>query len=161
VTAAVHCRLVWQLWKRAGFSVLGYALILVAAPAIVLAISIVASAVNHVLGVSIDKLSGLTEHGLPTTIGLLAIAPPIFEELAFRGLIYGALAQTLRRSEAYVISSFAFAILHLSIPALLTHLPLGLYLCWLRDRSGSLYPPMFAHFCHNLGVVVAELNGWL
>jgi membrane protease YdiL (CAAX protease family) len=94
-------------------------------------------------------------------LGLIALAPPVFEELAFRGLIYGALAKSLRRSEAYMISSFAFAMLHLSVPSLLTHLPLGLYFCWLRERSGSMYPSMFAHCCHNFGVVLVELDGWL
>jgi membrane protease YdiL (CAAX protease family) len=160
-TAAVHHRLVGSRYARAGFSALGYALIVLAAPAIVVAIAVIARTLNHAFDLSVDELDGVRTHGLAPMLGLVVIAPPLFEELAFRGLIYGALAQTLRRSEAYLISSFAFALLHLSLPMLLTHLPLGLYLCWLRDRSGSLYPPMFAHFCHNLGVVIADLNGWV
>ena len=48
---------------------------------------------------------------------------------------------------------------------LLTHVPLGIYLGWLRHRSGSLYPSMVAHFLHNAFVVTAEVwalgPGWL
>jgi membrane protease YdiL (CAAX protease family) len=93
-------------------------------------------------------------------IVLTVIAPPLEEELGFRGLMYGALRDKLTVTETFLISSFAFALLHLSVPALLTHVPLGLYLCWLRHRSGSLWPPIFAHACHNAGVIIAEWSGW-
>ena len=85
---------------------------------------------------------------------LIAVVPPLIEEIGFRGLVYGALRKTMTVGEAALVSSFAFAILHLSIPALLTHWPLGLYFCWLRQRSQSLWPGVFAHACHNLGCLV-------
>jgi membrane protease YdiL (CAAX protease family) len=161
VAALSHRRLVAPLYRRAGFSPFGYALILLAAPVIVVVVSAYVHGLGHAFDIKppreLDEFEG---HGLAIAIVLVAIAPPVIEELAFRGLIFGSLAKTLRRTEVYAISSFAFAMLHLSVPSLLTHLPLGLYFCWLRDRSGSLYPSMFAHFCHNLGVLVAELNGW-
>lgn len=157
VVAGVHHKLVLPAYRRVGFGPIGYGLILIASPVVILVITGYVHALAHAFGIHHDELEGFRDHGVPAIVGLVALAPPIFEELAFRGLVYGALAKSLRRSEAYLISSFAFAMLHLSIPSLLTHLPLGLYLCWLRERSGSMYPSMFAHFCHNLGVVIAEL----
>jgi membrane protease YdiL (CAAX protease family) len=104
-----------------------------------------------------SELAGFEHHALAWPVIVIALAPPLLEELAFRGLMFGALARKLRRAEVYAISWFAFAMLHLSIPALLTHMPLGLYLCWLRERSGSLWPSTFAHFFHNLGVILLAL----
>ena len=82
------------------------------------------------------------------------------EERAFRGLIYTGLRKTLGVSESFIISSFAFALLHLSIPSLITHLPLGLYFCYLRHRADSLWPAMLAHALHNAGVIAVSYLGW-
>jgi hypothetical protein len=49
-----------------------------------------------------------------------------------------------------------FAILHLSVPSLVTHFPLGMYFVWLRHKSNSLWPGVFAHACHNLGVCILD-----
>jgi len=86
--------------------------------------------------------------------------PAIFEEMGFRGVIFGRLARSLRLWEAVLISSFAFAILHLSFFSLVTHLPLGLYFCALRHRSGSLAPSMIAHFLHNFWSVLDSRWDW-
>jgi membrane protease YdiL (CAAX protease family) len=153
--AAVRWRLVATPYRRAGFSVAGYGLILLAAPAILLVVSAYVDALACAFGLhSPSELAGFEHKSLAWVLLLVAIAPPLTEELAFRGLIVGALTRSLRRSEIYILSSCAFAILHLSVPILLTHMPLGLYFCWLRERSGSLWPSTFAHFCHNLGVIL-------
>jgi uncharacterized protein len=154
-------RLVATPSARAGFSPAGYALILLAAPVILLLVDTYVDALAHAFGLhQPSELAGFDGRSLLWILLLVAIAPPLSEELAFRGLIFGALSRSLRRSEVYILSSFAFAILHLSIPTLLTHMPLGLYFCWLRERSGSIWPSTFAHFCHNLGVVILALHGW-
>lgn len=165
VTAAValvHRELVGAAYARAGFGPRGYLLVLVAAPVILAVVLGYVHGLGAVFRVPVPReLDGLAGHGLGVAVLLIVIAPPLVEELAFRGVIYGALGRNLRPSEVFLISSFAFALLHLAIPSLLTHFPLGLYLCWLRHRSGSLWPPMFAHACHNLGALLVELNGWV
>lgn len=159
--AAVHHRLVIPAYRRIGFSLLGYALILLAAPVIVALVGGYVVGLAHLFGIEASREGpAFADHGVAARLALVVMATPVFEELAFRGLIFGALAKTMRRGEAYVISSFAFALLHLAPTALVTHFPLGLYLCWLRERSKSMYPSMLAHACHNLGVIVAELLGW-
>jgi membrane protease YdiL (CAAX protease family) len=159
--AATRTPLIAAPYRRAGFSPIGYALILLAAPAILLAVDAYVDLIVRAFDLTRrNDLSDLDGRSLPSILLLIAIAPPLIEELAFRGLMFGALARTLRRSEIYLLSSFAFAILHLSIPSLLTHLPLGLYFCWLRERSGSLWPSTFAHFCHNLGVTILVFRSW-
>jgi uncharacterized protein len=152
--------LVLPLLGRAGFRPLGYLVLLALAPVIVALIH------GYVRGLGIlfdleqpGELDSFGSHGIGIAILLVAIVPPVVEEIGFRGVIFGALRRNLRFSEALVISSFASAFAHLSVPSILTHAPLGFYLCWLRYRSNSLWPPMFAHACHNLGVIAWATYG--
>jgi membrane protease YdiL (CAAX protease family) len=87
---------------------------------------------------------------------VVALDAAVLEELAFRGVIYTILRKYIGLVEAVVVTSFAFAILHLSVLGLVTHVALGVYLCWLRERSGSVYPGMAAHFLHNALVLLNE-----
>ncbi len=95
-------------------------------------------------------------YGWPMAILLICIQPAIVEELAFRGLILPSLAETMSVNAAIVCSACLFMILHLSIPSMPFLLLLGAVLGYLRVKSGSIYPPILLHFCHNLLVLLAE-----
>lgn len=87
---------------------------------------------------------------------IIAVCPGIFEELAFRGVITASLSSLLERREVLIVTALLFAILHLS-PVSIPHLfIIGLALGLLRNVSGSLYPGMVLHFCHNALVVASE-----
>ena len=92
---------------------------------------------------------------------VLCVNAAVFEEVAFRGVIFGLLRRHIRVTETLLITSMAFAILHLSVFALVSHTLLGLYLGWLRHRSGSLALPILAHFLHNALVLANEHWGVL
>ena len=98
-------------------------------------------------------------HGWPALLLMVSLQPAIVEELAFRGVILGALGRFLKPGEAVVVSSMMFMVLHL-LPMSFPHLFLmGLALGFLRIRSGSIYPPILLHFLHNLYCVIAEVHG--
>jgi membrane protease YdiL (CAAX protease family) len=80
---------------------------------------------------------------------IVCVNAAVFEELAFRGVIFGVLRKHVGLQETMLITAAAFAILHLSAFALVSHTLMGLYFGWLRYRSESLYPAMLAHFLHN------------
>lgn len=144
---------------RIGFGPLGYLLIAVAAVPIVLLVAGYVEAVNSWFGIKVpSELAEFDGKSVLWPILMIVVLPPLEEELAFRGLIYGGLRKSLTVTETFIVSSFAFAILHLSVPSLVTHFPLGLYLVWLRHKSNSLWPGVFAHACHNFGVC---LLAWL
>lgn len=87
---------------------------------------------------------------------IVAVQPAIFEELAFRGIIGASLERVLEPREALIVTALLFAGLHLN-PLMFPHLFLmGLGLGYLRRASGSLYPCMILHFCHNSLVVLSE-----
>jgi membrane protease YdiL (CAAX protease family) len=157
--AIPHRALVLPTYRRAGFGPSGYGLILLAAPIVCALVLGYVHGLATLFGIHVpSELEGLDN--LAIAVLLIVVLAPLDEELAFRGLIFGALRTSLTLGETFLISSFAFAMLHLSLPSLLTHFPLGLYLCWLRHRSNSLWPPIFAHACHNLGVIFAAHHGW-
>jgi membrane protease YdiL (CAAX protease family) len=159
---ALARRPLWlPLYKTTGFGPLGFLAVLVAAPVVLALVLGYVHGLASAFGIHPpDELDAFRGHHVAWMIGLIAILPPIAEELAFRGIIYTGLRRTLGVAESFIISSFAFALLHLSLPALVTHLPLGLYFCFLRYRSQSLWPSMFAHCLHNLGVILVGHLGW-
>lgn len=143
------------LYRRAGFGIAGYLLIFAASYPIAAGVAFVASHLERAFDVAEkDVFGGL---GVGLSFLFLCVTPPIFEELVFRGTVFGLLRRHFSLRDALIASSFAFAMMHLSVPTLLTHVPLGLWLGFLRARGDSLWPGMFAHFLHN-GWVLLDLH---
>jgi hypothetical protein len=94
--------------------------------------------------------------GWGMSILVVAVQPAIFEELAFRGVVFSALRRVLESREAVLVTALMFMILHLSVLSFPHLLLIGLVLGWLRVRTGSLVPGMFLHFTHNLLCVAWE-----
>lgn len=80
---------------------------------------------------------------------VVAVLPAILEEVSFRGIILPFLANRVTVVAALVISSAAFAALHLNMAVFPFLLCMGLVLGWLRLVTGSLIPPIVVHFVHN------------
>ena len=83
----------------------------------------------------------------------ICIMPGIFEELAFRGVVFGNLKHMLTPKRAQILTAALFAAMHFNPIIFPYHLLIGLYLGLLRTRSGTLLIPMFAHALHNFVVV--------
>lgn len=82
---------------------------------------------------------------------------PFAEELMFRGMLFSGLRRSpLGFSGAALISTLFWTSLHATYsPYGLGLLVLiGLYFCWLRETSGSLWPPIAAHAVYNSLIVV-------
>lgn len=93
---------------------------------------------------------------LSSAFVLVAVMPGVFEELAFRGLIYQGLCRVMSRREALLVQAMAFSVLHLSPWIFLSHFLMGLSLGLLRDSTRSLYPGMLAHACWNAWIIADE-----
>jgi membrane protease YdiL (CAAX protease family) len=155
IAALRHRRELAECSRTAGFGWKGYAGIVVASLAIVFVVHTYVHGLDRLFKLRMEsELNPFSGRHPAWAFLLYAAAPALFEELGFRGVMFGLLRRSLDAREAILLSAIAFGILHLSVPMLITHVPLGLYLGWLRHRSGSLYPSMVAHFLHN-GLVVA------
>lgn len=104
-----------------------------------------------------------TTHPLMWSILNIAIQPALFEELTFRGLMHNHLQRSMGITEAMVITSLLFAILHLSPISFLWLFPFGFLAAWMRKRSGHLWYGIVFHFCFNLTFILmaAAERGWL
>lgn len=105
----------------------------------------------------------------------LVILPPLVEELIMRGFLFTSLRSKLPVVWAALITSLLFAAAHLEIGsgapllwvAAIDTFVLSLTLCYLRYRTGSLWPGICLHAFKNLLAfiviynVVPHLYGWL
>lgn len=85
------------------------------------------------------------------------VGAPLSEELLFRGLIFGALRRSpLGFAGATLITSVSWALLHAnySIYGLSAITLIGIYLAWLRERTGSLTTPIVCHGAYNSFIIL-------
>ena len=88
----------------------------------------------------------------------VVVLAPIAEEVFFRGVVFNALLREGGRRWAFVGSSALFAVIHLSLVAVLPIFLLGLALAWAYDRTRSLLAPIAMHMAVNgISVVIALL----
>ncbi len=128
---------------------------LVALAAAALALGWVELVTRTVEGVDDDWLAVVREElGLAWCLFVIGVCPALFEELAFRGLVQGRLTALLGTRVSIVTTGIAFAFAHGITLGFPFHAFLGIHLCWLRVRSGSLYPCMLLHFVYNSLIVL-------
>jgi membrane protease YdiL (CAAX protease family) len=92
--------------------------------------------------------------GSAMLLAVMAVAPALFEELAFRGLLQGRLTALMGRFTGIIVTAALFALAHGISAGSPIHLGLGVYLGFLRDRSGSLLPGMAVHGFYNGSMVL-------
>jgi len=83
------------------------------------------------------------------------IVTPLVEELLFRGVLYPVMARSLGTLASILIVSGVFALAHVATYGLDAYLlaqtlVAGLYLTWLRARTGTLQASIAAHAAFNL-----------
>lgn len=95
-------------------------------------------------------LADPSQPGWPVLAFAIVVTAPVCEELIFRGYLWKAAESSLPPVGVWLLTSLAFAAYHLNPLHVLVVLPIGLFLGWLRWRSGSIWPSMLAHFTNNL-----------
>ena len=93
----------------------------------------------------------------------LAITPAFVEELFFRGYLFNAIAAVSKPSRAILSTALLFGVFHvlvggaLALERIIPAALMGLVLGWVRWRSGSVWPGMVLHVCHNSLLLLAAL----
>jgi membrane protease YdiL (CAAX protease family) len=89
-----------------------------------------------------------------TLLGSVVFAP-VFEELIFRGLLYGTLRARLAWPAAALGSALVFALAHgYGAAGFLSVFLSGVLWAWVYERTGSLLPSMAAHVVNNAAVAL-------
>jgi membrane protease YdiL (CAAX protease family) len=94
------------------------------------------------------------------TVSILeyVIFAPIFEELAFRGLLFAMLRRRFEFLPAALISTSLFALAHgYSLIGFISVFWSGFLWAWIYERTGSLIPSMVAHAMNNLLVCLTVM----
>lgn len=92
--------------------------------------------------------------------GTAVILAPIFEEIAFRGVLLPALESLLGTpARAIIVSSLLFGMIHpTGIPAWLPLAAVGATCAMLTYQTRSLVPAILLHMAHNLGLLVLQIG---
>lgn len=92
-------------------------------------------------------------------VSVVALGPALIEEFLFRGLIGRGLIARWGIVPGIAVTTFLFAIVHLSPPYALAVVPLGLFLHFTYLVTGSLKAAIGVHFANNLFAAAAMRFG--
>jgi sodium transport system permease protein len=87
---------------------------------------------------------------------VIALVPAVCEELAFRGFILSGFRRSGHKWRAIVLSALLFGLAHFILQQSLITAFLGVVFGYLAVQSGSIFPGMAFHACHN---ALALVNG--
>lgn len=87
--------------------------------------------------------------GLWAILLLMAVAPAIIEELAYRGFILSGLEGMRNRWQAILITSVLFGLAHFAIQQAIITFVIGMILGVIAIKTRSLIPCMIYHATHN------------
>lgn len=87
---------------------------------------------------------------------VIVLGAPLAEEALFRGLILRGFALRYGATKGVLYSALLFGLIHMNPWQLPAGLVVGVFYGWLTMRTGSLWPPIFAHFLHNLSATLAH-----
>ncbi len=83
------------------------------------------------------------------TLVLVVFAAPIFEEVLFRGRLYGLLRTKASPMVSVLLSSLMFGLMHLQPAVMLEGVLMGLLFSYAYLRSRSIFAPIILHMCNN------------
>ncbi len=110
-------------------------------------------------GTEISFYSTYKIYKMPALVMLYSIAvnPAIFEELAFRGIIYNSLSVFLNERLVILVTGIAFAAIHLSFLSLFWLIPFGILLGAMRKTYNTIWYGVILHFTFNLVACLFDL----
>lgn len=102
---------------------------------------------EQVQHVGFDNLSGVVEY----TAAFLALVvfAPLFEEIIFRGYLFGRLRRLNGFWVSAVFTSLTFGLLHMQFNVGVDVFVLSIFLCFLREKFDSIWPGVLVHALKN------------
>jgi len=124
-------------------------------------VTVVGAAITRAIGLdhgttSIDTDDRSLRYRMVIAVVVVLVAPWI-EEIAFRGLLLGALWSRFGFWTAAVVSGFTWAGIHLTPSVLIIFTAEGALLAWVRRRTGSILTGVGLHGAQN--TLAAGLSG--
>lgn len=79
----------------------------------------------------------------------LVVLAPVFEEIMFRGYLFGRLRARHTFWVSAVVTSLVFAVVHMQLNVGIDVFILSMFMCYARERFGSVYPAILMHMLKN------------
>lgn len=134
-------------WGQLGLVAIGFGVYFLASIAISTVFSFfVDYDINQAQDVGFSNPSGIE---VVMVFLVLVVLAPLAEELLFRGFIFQGLRRRLSFWATTIIVSILFAVVHGQINVALDVFALSLVLCWLREKTNSLWPAVILHSAKN------------
>ena len=86
----------------------------------------------------------------------IGLVPALFEEIAFRGILFNELKNIMPVNATIIITTFLFTVLHFSFISFLWIFPIGFLFGYLRSKYNSLIYGIVGHFVYNSSIVLIE-----
>jgi membrane protease YdiL (CAAX protease family) len=99
-----------------------------------------------------ESMNGLIVGGV-----ILVLIAPLAEEMLFRGFLYGTLKKYLKPFWAATLSSLIFGLFHMEFTVIIPLFMLGMILCWVMERSKSLWTAVGFHMLNNAFAFAIEI----
>jgi membrane protease YdiL (CAAX protease family) len=97
---------------------------------------------------------------LVALLAAIALVPAFCEEILFRGFVQsGLVRQAARPWSGVIATAVIFGLFHLDPWRFFLVVPLGIFLGWLREASGSMWPAILAHGLNNTMTVAMTSAG--
>lgn len=136
-------------WVDIPFSLSGYAIYFILTTALLLVVQSVWQGFNseQVQEVGFSNITLPSEYVIAFVA--LVIIPPIAEELLFRGYLFGRLRKYAGFWVSSLVTSVLFGLAHLQWNVGIDVFALSIVLCFLREKTGSIWAGIFLHMLKN------------
>lgn len=152
-------RIIHASWQSIGLKLPSIKSFLEVVPSLILyfllSFAVTSLAIKVIPGFNVEQAQDVGFKALEYPLELLAafvtlvILTPIFEETLFRGVLFKGLRHRVPFWLSAVITSLIFAAAHLQLNVAVDTFALSLILCYLVERSSSIYPAILLHALKN------------
>lgn len=124
-----------------------YFLLTIAVTAILYFVSIPGLDLEQQQNIGFSNLSGGLEY--VAAFLLLVVIAPVFEELLFRGYLFGRIREKNGFWLSAILTSLTFAALHGQLNVGIDVFILSIFLCYLREKFDAIWPGILVHAFKN------------
>ncbi|MDQ5913337.1 MAG: protease family protein [Patescibacteria group bacterium] len=152
-------RTIHASWQSIGLKLPRLNSFLEVAPSLILyfllSFAVTSLAIKFVPGFDVEQAQDVGFKALEQPLELLAafitlvVLTPVFEETLFRGVLFKGLRHRVPFWLSAVITSLIFAAAHMQLNVAIDTFALSLILCFLVERSTSIYPAILLHALKN------------
>ncbi len=108
---------------------------------------------------NVEALLGGENFHLVIAYFMLVYSAPLWEEVAFRGILQNSLQRTLQPAIAILLSGVIFGVIHFDFDQMIPLILLGCVFGWMYNKSKSIFPSIIAHSVVNTMGAVSLFSG--